>query len=102
MIKKRSYGIEIRESEQSLSGYVFQFAEEIKYMGQRERFSPELKLELNPAGVFLFRDHNPERVLGREGENVSFELDSQGLKFSAQFIDTPLWKETRELIKKIS
>ena len=69
-------------------------------MGQKERFSPGLKVDLNKAGTFLFRDHNPERVLARAPDTLHFKTDNEGLLFEADALETELWKETRELVSK--
>ena len=95
---KRSFKFSHREDSKGLSGYAFKFSETINYMGQLERFSPDLKVDLNNSGTFLFRDHNPERVLARAPDTLRFNTDKDGLLFSADYIDTPLWQETRALV----
>ena len=97
---KRSFRLELREKAKGLIGYAFKFSETADYFGLAERFDPALELELNPTGCFLFRDHNPERVLARAGQNLEFETDKTGLLFRAGYLDTGLWKETRELVAK--
>ena len=97
---KRSFKFSARESQSGLIGYAFRFNETINYMGQLERFSPDLKVDMNTAGTFLFRDHNPERVLARAPDTLNFKTDSEGLLFNATALDTELWKETRELVSK--
>ena len=69
-------------------------------MGQLERFSPDLKVDMNTRGTFLFRDHNPERVLARAPDTLRFKTDKEGLLFEADYLDTELWKETRELVNR--
>lgn len=97
---KRSFKFQKRGDSPGVKGYAFRFNETINFMGQRERFSPDLKVDLNTAGTFLFRDHNPERVLSRAPDTLRFKTDSEGLMFEADFIDTELWRETRELVNK--
>ena len=90
----------MREDSPGIQGYAFRFSETVDYMGQLERFSPDLKLDLNNSGTYLFRDHNPERVLAKVPDTLRFNLDKDGLIFEADFIDTELWRESRELVKK--
>lgn len=97
---KRSFKFDQREVDSKIKGYAFRFSETISYMGQLERFSPDLNFDLNSGGVFLLRDHNPGRVLARVGANLKFEIDKEGLLFEADYLDTELWRESRELIKK--
>ena len=102
---KRSFKIDFRDGGQStltngIAGYAFKFNETVNYMGQLERFSPDLKVDMNQAGTFLFRDHNPERVLARVPDTLKFTVDKEGLRFTADYIDTPLWKETVKLLSK--
>lgn len=97
---KRSFKFHTRGDSPGIQGYAFRFNETINYMGQRERFSPDLKVDLNDKGTFLFRDHNPERVLARVPKTLRFNTDSEGLLFEADYLDTELWQETRELVSK--
>lgn len=97
---KREFIFENRAKGKGISGYAFRFSETINYMGQRESFSPDLKVDFNQKGTFLFRDHNPERVLARIPETLRFNTDNQGLLFDADYLDTELWRETRELVNK--
>lgn len=96
---KRSFRFSTHEGSKGISGYAFRFNETIEYMGNLERFSENLKVDVNDSGTYLFRDHNPERVLARVPANLRFETDKEGLLFEADFIDTPLWKETQELVR---
>ena len=97
---KRSFKFQLRGDSPGIQGYAFRFNETINYMGQLERFSPKLKVDMNQAGAFLFRDHNPERVLARVPDTLRFKTDTEGLSFEADALDTELWRETRELVKK--
>ena len=97
---KRSFKFSLRDDGPGISGYAFKFSETINYMGQLERFSPDLKVDMNTSGTFLFRDHNPERVLARAPDTLNFKTDDEGLLFNATALDTELWKETRELVSK--
>lgn len=97
---KRSFKFSQREDSKGIQGYAFRFNETINYMGQLERFSQDLKVDLNESGTFLFRDHNPERVLSRAPKTLRFNTDSEGLLFKADYLDTELWRETRELVSK--
>ena len=63
-------------------------------------FQPELKVKEGPFGTFLLRAHDDRLILGKSGENLTFETTSEGLKFMSKKIDTELWRETRELIKQ--
>ena len=97
---KRHFKFEKRGESSGVKGYAFRFTETVNYMGQLERFSPALKVDYNTAGTFLFRDHNPERVLARVPDTLRFEVDKEGLLFEADYLDTELWRETRELVAK--
>ena len=97
---KRSFKFQYRGDSPGITGYAFRFNETISYMGQRERFSNNLKVDLNTSGTYLLRDHNPERLLAKAPDTLSFKTDSEGLLFDATALDTELWKETRELVNK--
>ena len=97
---KRHFKFHKRGDSPGIHGYAFRFSEVVDYMGQLERFSPSLKVDLNTSGTFLFRDHNPERVLARAPDTLRFETDTEGLLFEADYLDTELWRETRELVAK--
>ena len=97
---KRSFKFQKRGDSSGVQGYAFRFNETVNFMGQHERFSPDLKVDLNTSGTFLFRDHNPERVLARVPDTLRFKTDSEGLMFEADALDTELWRETRELVNK--
>lgn len=84
----------------ALSGYAFKYSETADGFFGKERFSPDLKVELN-KNVFLFRDHNPERILGKVGQNMEIKTDKTGLYFRVSPLpNTELAKETRELVSK--
>ena len=95
---KRSFKFHKRGEGPGIKGYAFRFNEVADYMGQLERFSPQLKVDFNPTGTFFFRDHNPGRVLARIPKTLSVKTDSEGLLFEANALDTELWRETRELV----
>ena len=97
---KRSFKFQKRGDSKGIQGYAFRFNETINYMGQDERFSPELKVEENRQGTFLFRDHDPAKVLARTPDTLSFSVDKEGLAFRATELSTELWNETRELVTK--
>ena len=97
---KRNFILNRAEDKTALTGYAFKFSEIAIYLGQKERFSPDLKLELNPSGCYFLRDHNPERVLAKHPDTFDAYTDNQGLVFKAKFLNTPLWLETRELVAK--
>ena len=97
---KRSFPFHRRGDSPGIQGYAFRFSEVVEYMGQLERFSPDLKVDMNSSGTFLFRDHNPERVLARVPDTLRFKTDKEGLLFEADYLDTELWKETRELVDR--
>ena len=99
-ILKRSYKLRVKEGEDnSLTGYAFRFNETADGWYGKERFSPELEVELDPE-CFLLRDHSTERLLGRVGKNMEVKTDSEGLFFKVSPLpDTALAKETKTLIK---
>ena len=79
------------EDQKGLAGYAFRFSEVVTFLGQKERFSPELEIEDNELGTYLFRDHDPGKVLARVPHNLRFETDKEGLLFKVDFIETELW-----------
>ena len=97
---KRSFKFRAEDDKAALNGYAFKFSEVADYLGQLERFSPDMELELNTKGTFLLRDHSPEKVMGRVGANMEVEKDNEGLRFSAKPLNTELWRDSLELIKK--
>ena len=106
MLKLRSFTPELKTREETkdgpaLSGYGFQFSEvtEDGCYG-KEQFSPDVKIDF-PSKCFLLRDHDRSKVLARRGKNLSIDKNSKGLFFECSKLpDTPLAKETRELIRQ--
>lgn len=97
---KRSFPLAIRESdENTLSGYAFKFSETADGFLGKERFAKALSVEF-ATDCFLMRDHDPRRLLGRLGQNLSINTDSEGLKFNLEKLpDTELARETKTLVK---
>ena len=84
----------------ALSGYAFKYSETADGFFGKERFSPDLQVELN-KDVFLFRDHDSSRLLGKVGQNMEIKTDKTGLYFRVSPLpDTELAKETKELVSK--
>lgn len=99
--EKRSFKFELRESEdKALFGYALKFGDVTdKTIYGREKFSQDLKMEINEP-CYLLRDHSPQRVIGRVGQGLKVQKDSEGIFFSLdKFPETELGKETRTLIK---
>ena len=83
----------------ALSGYAFKYSETADGFFGKEKFSENLQVEFN-KDVFLFRDHSPQRLLGKVGKNMTVKTDDQGLYFCVSPLpDTPLAKETKTLVK---
>ena len=84
----------------ALSGYAFKYSETADGFFGKERFAPDLQVELN-KDVFLFRDHDSSRLLGKVGKNMQVKTDNTGLYFRvAPLPDTELARETKELVSK--
>lgn len=97
---KRSFNLSLRaEKESALSGYAFKFNEVADGFFGKERFDPGLNITFNKR-CFLFRDHNPERLLAKLGENLEMQSDDTGLYFRVSTLpDTQLAKDTITLVK---
>jgi len=95
---KRSF--EFRQAgSDTLSGYAFKFSETADGFFGKERFDPKLKVKFNDR-CFLFRDHNPERLLGKLNKNLEMKTDNVGLHFRVTKLpDTDLAKDTITLVK---
>lgn len=99
-ILKRSFNFHNRKESDSIEGYAFKFNEVADGWFGKEKFSPDLKVEID-QDCFLFRDHNPERLLGKVGKNMSIKTDNVGLFFRVDPLpNTELAKETKELVSK--
>ena len=98
---KRSFEFKQSDIEgAALSGYAFKYSEIAEGWYGKERFSSDLKVNFNER-CFLFRDHNPERLLARLGKNLEMKQDDIGLFFQVNELpETELARETRELCKK--
>ena len=95
---KRSFTLHIKSAGE-LSGYAFKYSETASGFYGEERFSPSLKVEYAEP-CLLLRDHNPERLLARKGQNLSIKTDESGLYFEVSKLpETLLAKETKTLIK---
>ena len=99
---KRACKAEFRSSDTGpeLFGRMFSFSETPDGHYGKERFDKNCRFDFSKR-VFLLRGHDPERILGRRGKNLSFRKDSEGLNFEVSRLpDTPLGKETRTLVKE--
>ena len=86
------------EKDQVLSGYAFRFDEVAEVYGG-ERMDPEMDIHIDPD-TFLLRGHDPDKILGKVGKNLSFENRKDGLYFRvSKMPDTELGRETGELIQ---
>lgn len=97
---KRNFKFENRADDNSaLQGYAFLFSETAEGWLGKERFSPDLQVEIHPR-CSLLRDHDSSKVLARVGANMSVKTDDQGLYFSVSKLpDTQLARETESLVK---
>lgn len=97
---KRSFNFTRADDKKSaLSGYAFKYSEIADGWFGKERFDPKLRVQFNER-CFLFRDHNPERLLARLGKNLEMKADDTGLFFRVTKLpDTDLAKDTMTLIK---
>jgi len=49
--------------------------------------------------TMLYMNHDPKKILGRLGKNMSLEEDDVGLKFEVELPDTQEAKDAHELVK---
>lgn len=95
---KRSFEFKQAGSDE-LSGYAFKFSETADGFFGKERFDPNLKVKFNDR-CFLFRDHNPERLLGKLNKNLEMKTDDTGLYFRVSKLpETDLAKDTMTLVE---
>lgn len=97
LMLKRSFVFRSEEGD-ALAGYAFRFSEVADGFYGKERFSPGLEVDFAEP-CLLLRDHNPERLLARQGQNFKIKTDKEGLYFSATLPQTALATETKTLIK---
>ena len=100
-ILKRSFEIKKRKvGDNSIEGYAFGFDSESEngFFGI-EKFSRDLKIDFDKK-VFLLRDHDSSKPLGKLDKNMELSLDEYGLFFKVSPLpNTQLARDTRELIK---
>ena len=100
---KRSFILRMEpddKNDSAMRGYAFKYNEVADGYYGKERFSEDLEV-IEDKRVFMLRDHDPSKMLGRSGVNLEIKTDDQGLMFDLKNLpDTELAKETRELIKK--
>ena len=98
---KRSFELKAdSDKESALRGCAFRFSEVADGFFGKEKFSEDLEVKMADSGVFLLRDHDHGKLLGREGVNLKVKTEKSGLYFELKsWPDTELAKETRELVK---
>ena len=90
----------LRSQGNCLTGFAFKFSEVAQVWGGDERMSENMSIRIDPDALLL-RGHNPDKILGKVGKNLSFENDPEGLRFKVSKLpDTELGRETDQLIKE--
>ena len=87
-----------KDDKAELSGFAFKY-DEIAETFQSEKMSPDMEIKVMPE-TFLFRGHDPDRILGKVGVNLTLENRKEGLHFRVDKLpDTELARDTMELVR---
>ena len=80
-----------------LEGYAYRFGDKGFADGMREMIEPGA-FEKTDDALMLYQ-HNPDKLLGREGVNMELTEDDIGLRFSVELPDTSEAKDVYKLVK---
>ena len=99
-LRCKTADLRFNDGQSLLSGFAFKFNEIAEIWGGSERMSEDMKIRIDPDALLL-RGHNPDKILGKVGKNLSFEDHAEGLRFKiSKLPDTELGRETKQLIKE--
>ena len=89
----------VNETDQEISGRIFEFDRVFKNIEGRDEVIPSTcKIDISPTCLAL-RGHDKHQILGKKDVNLSFERKSDGLYFRLKNLGTRLWDDTREMVK---
>ena len=81
-----------------LEGYAYRWGDDGHADGMRETIEPGAFSDSMDDSLFLSQ-HNPDKLLGREGKNMELIEDDKGLKFSITLPDTTEARDAYNLVK---
>ena len=96
---KRSFEAPLSEERGELSGRAFAFDNEAFCEGMKEKIPRGCKVKVDPNAMLLL-NHKKDKLLGRNGQNLSFEVKDDGLWFRCKKSATALYDETLKLVKE--
>lgn len=91
--------IKIRVSDDKpnrLEGYAYRFGDHGYADGMKERIDPGA---FTMDDAMLLYQHDPMRVLGREGKNMELTEDKEGLRFEVELPDTSEARDIYSLVR---
>ena len=92
--------VELRDGRRVISGYPIVYNKDSEDMGFIERIAPgAAKKALSRSDIRGLKNHDISLIFGRQGVNLEFKEDKDGLYYEATEIDTRTFKEVAEEVR---
>ena len=92
--------VEVRDGRRVISGYPIVYNSDSEDMGFIERIAPgAAKNALKRSDIRGLKNHDISLIFGRQGVNLEFKEDKDGLYYEATEIDTRTFKEVAEEVR---
>jgi len=92
--------LELRDGRRVISGYPIVYNKDSEDMGFVERIAPgAAKKALPRSDIRGLKNHDPSLIFARQGVNLEFKEDKEGLYYEATEIDTRTFKEVAEEVR---
>ena len=89
-----------RDGQRMITGYPIVYNKDSEDMGFIERIAPgAAKKALKRSDIRALKNHDPNLIFGRQGINVKFTEDKDGLYYEASEIDTQTYRQVAEEVR---
>jgi len=89
-----------RDGQRMITGYPIVYNKDSEDMGFIERIAPgAAKKALKRSDIRALKNHDPNLIFGRQGVNLKFTEDKDGLYYEASEIDTQTYRQVAEEVR---
>ena len=89
-----------RDGQRMITGYPIVYNKDSEDMGFIERIAPgAAKKALKRSDIRALKNHDPNLIFGRQGINLKFTEDKDGLYYEASEIDTQTYRQVAEEVR---
>ena len=89
-----------RDGQRMITGYPIVYNKDSEDMGFIERIAPgAAKKALKRSDIRALKNHDPNLIFGRQGVNLKFTEDKEGLYYEASEIDTQTYRQVSEEVR---